>query len=137
MTPYPGTWIQTIFLGLPNTQSSSSKNVNASNNEKASEYTLPKPNISYALDHIFVDPNSLPMENKHITPAITQTNFAPWIKTFWDPSPPTFEHDPNDTIEPYIYAFDQSLFNTDDGISLVYPELIDWDKQGSPTFDQF
>ena len=37
----------------------------------------------------------------------------------------------------FWYSFDQNWFNTDDDISLVYPKLIDWDQQGSPTFDQF
>jgi hypothetical protein len=55
----------------------------------------------------------------------------------FSPNPPTSEHDLDDTtkLDIYIYAFDQSLFNTDDGVSLVYPELIDWDQQGPPTFD--
>ena len=94
-------------------------------------------NSPYALDHIFVEPNSLHVEDKHITPPTTQTNYTPWIKPFWDPSPPTSKHDPNDTIEldTHIYAFDQKLFTTDDDISLFYLKLIDWDQQGPPTFD--
>ena len=95
--------------------------------------------MSLNLDHMFSNPNSLPMEDKHVTPLVTQTNSSPWIKKFWDPSPPTCEHDPNDTtkLDIHIYAFDQNLFSTNDGISLVFLELIDWDQQGPPIFDQF
>lgn len=123
--------------------------MNASNDDKAFENTQPEttqsisniddPDTSLGLDHMFTDPNSPPMEDKHVIPPITQTNSSPWIQTLWDPSPPASEHDTDDITEAniHIVSFDQSFFETDDGISLVFPKLIDWDQQGPPTFDQF
>lgn len=114
------------------------------NDEKEFEDTQPEnDNIDshYALDHIFFDPNSLPMENKYltITPSIAHTNHTPWIDTLWDPSPPASEHDPNNTTESntHIYTFDQSPFNIDDDIPSSYPELLDWDQRGPPILNQF
>ena len=117
-------------MGLPNTKSSLSKELNSSNDNKAFENTQPKAtqsvsniddlDTSHGLDHRFLDPNSLPMEDKHIYPPITQTNSSPWVETFWDPSPPSSKHDLDyiTKMDIHIYSFDQSLFNTDDGLFL-------------------
>ena len=57
--------------------------MNVSKDEKESKDTQPKIDdldSPYALDCIFIDPNKLPMENKHltITPHIAQTRSTPW-----------------------------------------------------------
>ena len=91
--PYSlGLGFKPFVLGLPNTESSSSKEVNASNNNKASKNTQPKPtqfvsntddlDTSLGLGHIFSNSNSLPVEYKHVAPLVTQTNSSPWIETF-------------------------------------------------------
>lgn len=76
-----------FVLGLPNTDSSSSKNVNASNDDKASENNQTEPtqpisdiddlDTSLDLDHLFTDPYSLPVEDKHVIPPIPQNNSSP------------------------------------------------------------
>ena len=87
------------------------------------------------------NPNELPIQDKHVTgtPSSPEDNPESYIDIIWDPSPPTSEHGANDPYDSdtHIFTFDISLFNTDDDMPLVHPDLIDWDQQGPPTFDQF
>ena len=123
-------------------------NVDASNDDKAFENTklghvvtetntidLDNP---YGLDHMFNN-DELPMEDKHVieTPSSPQGHSRSHIDIIWDPSRPTSELGAN---EPYdsdtqICTFDISLFNIDDDMPLVHPDLMDWDQKGPLTFD--
>lgn len=139
-----------FLLGPRNTGLSSCDNVHDSTEEEASENsqtktntiepTIDTPDSPYGLNHIF-DPNNLPMKDKHVNEP--RSNIEPCARShfdiMWDPSPPPSEHDPSSPTGSniHIYTFDQDLFNTDDGIFLVYPKLIDWDQQGPPIFDRF
>ena len=124
--------------------------MDTSSDDKASENAQPKliktePNIDdpdspYGLDHMF-NPNEFPMEDKHETKTLSspQNHSRSHIDIIWDPSPPASEFGANDPYDSdtQVFTFDISLFNTDDGMPLVHPNLIDWDQQGPPIFDQF
>ena len=87
------------------------------------------------------NPDELPMEDKHVTKTLSspQNHSGSHIDIIQDPSPPTSELGANDPYDSdtQIFTFDISLFNTDDDMPLVHPDLIDWDQQGPPTFNQF
>lgn len=105
-----GVGFKPLRMGPLSTKVPLCENVNILNDEKAYEDTQPETNnldSSYALDHIFSNPNNLLVENNHvtITPPTTQTNPTPWIKTFLDPSPLASKNDPNHTNE-----FDTNIF---------------------------
>lgn len=36
-----------------------------------------------------------------------------------------------------LSASSPQFTNTDDGISLIYPQLVDWDQQGPPVLETF
>ena len=98
------------------------------------------PDSPYGLDHIF-NPDNLPMEDKHVneTPSSPQVHFESHIYIIWDTSPPTSKFGSNDPFDrnTQVFTFDISLFNIDDDMPLVHPDLIDWDQQGPSVFDQF
>ena len=79
------------------------------------------------------------MEDKHVneTPSDPQIHPESHIDIIWDPSPPSFESKANDPYDSdtQVFTFDISLFNTDDGMPLVHPKLIDWDQQGRSIFE--
>lgn len=94
---------------------------------------------SYALDNVFLDPNDLPMEDKHeITPP-PKTCPNAWIESFWDPSSESDGSSlDSDTTDVYIFTISAlSLFKTDDDMPLVYPQLIQHDQQEPLTLDCF
>lgn len=121
-----------------------------SNNEKESENKHTKPNTTerttdtpdspYGLDNIF-DPDNLPMEDKHVTepPPNPRTHVRSHYDITWEPIPPYSKHDPSSPTgsDIHVCTFDHDLFNTDDGIPLIYPKLIDWDQRGPSIFDHF
>ena len=54
-------------------------------------------------------------------------------------NPLAYKHDLNYTTESniHIYTFNQSPFNTDDDIPLIFPKPLDWNQCGPPILDQF
>ena len=109
-----------------------------SSDEKVSKNTQlelieTKPNTNdldspYGLDHIF-NLDDLPMEDKHVneTPSNPQVHPESHIHITWDPSPLASILEANDPYdsESQVFTFDISLFNIDDCMPLVHPNLID------------
>lgn len=64
-------------------------------------------------------------------------NREEWIKHFWE-TIDSASWEPDDSTFIFILStYTKTLDNTDDGLPLVYPQLIDWDQQEPPILDTF
>lgn len=85
----------------------------------------------YELDHVFqafeiLDPSftnlmdiNIHVESFHEPDPPKTIDIRAWIESFWDP---------DNTFSFTLSTTSPSFTNTNDGVSLIYPQLIDWDQ---------